>query len=217
VVGCGGRGGARGGRGLKPRSSHCCVITDRFFLQTPLPIVQTNKGFRVPERATDVTTHKFSSVFRALNLQVNNILYRSATTFPTIPYDLYCYHLPPQFQSVLTDRIRRTCRQYFVSMTMLLNHTATYKHHSVSTKVVRHLRVAARYFLFSKTNQASSENHRARYSVSTAVLSLGLKRPESATNHSLPFSYEIKNVQSLITTPLICVHGVDRDNFSFTS
>ena len=124
---------------------------------------------------------------------------------------------PPQFQSVLADRICRIYRQYFVSMAMLQNHTATYKHQSISTKVVRHLRVAARYFFLSKTNQASSENHPACYSMGTVLLSPGLKRPESAVNHSLLFSAEVKNVQSFITNPLICVHGVDMDNFSFTS
>ena len=64
------------------------MIIDRFFLLLPLPIVQTNKRLRFPERATDVTTHKFSSVFAALNLKVNNILHRSVTTFPTVPFDL---------------------------------------------------------------------------------------------------------------------------------
>jgi hypothetical protein len=81
--------------------------------------------------------------------------------------------LPTSFQSLLTDRIRRICRQYFASVAMLQNHTATYKHQPVSTKVVRYLRVAAKYFIFSKTNQTSSENYPARYSMGTVVLILG--------------------------------------------
>ena len=102
-------------------------------------------------------------------------------------------------------------------MAMLQNHTTSYRHQSVSTKAVRPLRVAARDFLFSKTNQTGSEGHPARYSLGTVVLSPGLQRPESAVNHSLPFSAEVKNVQSFTTTTLIYFHGVDRVNFCFTS
>ena len=45
----------------------------------------------------------------------------------------------------------------------------------------------------------------------------GLKRPECHVGHSRPCSVEVKNEWSYTSTSPICLHGVDRDNFTFYS
>jgi len=47
-------------------------------------------------------------------------------------------------QKVLSERICKTCGQYFVSIVMLRNHVKTHKHQPSQTKLVRPVRVAAR-------------------------------------------------------------------------
>jgi len=43
----------------------------------------------------------------------------------------------------------------------------------------------------------------------------GIKRPVSEVDHLPTFSVEVKNGWSYTSTPPICIHGVDRDNFTF--
>jgi len=43
---------------------------------------------------------------------------------------------------------------------------------------------------------------------------LGLKRPGSDVDHSPASSAEVKNAWICISTPPLCHHGVDRDNFT---
>jgi hypothetical protein len=44
----------------------------------------------------------------------------------------------------------------------------------------------------------------------------GLQRPGREVNHSPPSSAEVKNEWSHTSDPPICLHGVNRDNFTFT-
>jgi len=71
---------------------------------------------------------------------VTDISHRSTSVFSSIPYDLYC----PSIQKVLSERIWKTCGQYFASIVMLRNHIKTHKHQPSQTKLVRPVRVAAR-------------------------------------------------------------------------
>ena len=124
----------------KPRSSYFNVVTERF-LPPPLPLVQTSDGLKIPERATDGTSHKFPSLFAAQSLKVKGILPRSSNIYPVIPYDLYC----PSIQSALGDRICKKCHTYFGSLVMLRNHYATHKQElMILPKHIRPQRVAAR-------------------------------------------------------------------------
>lgn len=43
----------------------------------------------------------------------------------------------------------------------------------------------------------------------------GVKRPEREVNHSLPSNPEVRNVWSNISSSPKCLHGVDRENFTF--
>jgi hypothetical protein len=43
----------------------------------------------------------------------------------------------------------------------------------------------------------------------------GVKRPGREVNHSPPSSAEVKNEWSYTSTPPICLHCVDRENFAF--
>jgi len=49
----------------------------------------------------------------------------------------------------------------------------------------------------------------------TGVLFRGLKRLERDPNHSPPSSSGIKNECNITSTPLICPHGVGKENFIF--
>ena len=71
---------------------------------------------------------------------MTDISHRSASVFSSIPYDLYCRSI----QKVLSERICKTCGQYFASIVMLPNHIKTHKHQPSQTKLVRSVRVAAR-------------------------------------------------------------------------
>jgi hypothetical protein len=44
--------------------------------------------------------------------------------------------------------------------------------------------------------------------------SFRVKEPGSEADHSPPFRTEVKNVWSHTSTPHICCHGVERDNFT---
>jgi len=44
---------------------------------------------------------------------------------------------------------------------------------------------------------------------------LGKKWPGHEADHSLPTDGEVKNTWSYASTPHICLHGDDRDNFTF--
>jgi len=69
----------------------------------PLPVVQRDEG-----------RTQISILFLQRSWKVNNILHHSAT-FHTIPYDLCCSSV----QYALSERICRTCQQYFASVVML--------------------------------------------------------------------------------------------------
>ena len=56
--------------------------------------------------------------------------------------------------------------------------------------------------------------HPASHSVSTGVLSRGIKRPEPEVDHSPPSSAEV-NEWSYTFTRHTCHHGVDKENFTF--
>lgn len=43
----------------------------------------------------------------------------------------------------------------------------------------------------------------------------GVKQPGHEGDHSPPFGAEVKNEYSYTSTLAICLHGVDRDNFTF--
>ena len=43
----------------------------------------------------------------------------------------------------------------------------------------------------------------------------GLKWPECEVNHSLPFSAKVKDEWSCTSALPLCLHGMDRENFSF--
>jgi hypothetical protein len=59
--------------------------------------------------------------------------------------------------------------------------------------------------------QTSSEVHPASYTMGT-----GLKLPGQDFDHSLPSSTQVKNGRSCTSNPTICLHGVERVNFTFT-
>jgi hypothetical protein len=70
-----------------------------------------------------------------------------------------------------------------------------------------------RIFLFSKTAQTAPGAHPASYSIGTGVLP-GLKLLERDTDHSPPSSSQVKNEWSCTSTPPICPHCMDRDEFN---
>jgi len=76
----------------------------------------------------------------AFSLRVTDISHRSTSAFSSIPHDLYC----PLIQKVLSERICKTCGQYFTSIVMLRNHIKMHKHQPSQTKLVWPVRVAAR-------------------------------------------------------------------------
>jgi len=66
-------------------------------------------------------------------------------------------------------------------------------------------------FLFSKNIQTGSGAHPAPNPVGSGVPSLGA---EQSGDHPLLSSAEVKNEWSYTTAHPICLHGVDRDNFT---
>lgn len=127
-----------------PRSSYFSVIPDRF-LPPPIPLLQSMEGLRAPERMGSTVfgqeQQNFPSLFIARSMDWNNLLPRSTRSFKQHPYDLYC----PSVQSVLMDRICKTCSLYFASKAMLKEHAAIHKGaQQPLARPVRPVRVAAR-------------------------------------------------------------------------
>jgi len=56
--------------------------------------------------------------------------------------------------------------------------------------------------------------HGVSYTMSTEGLSPGIKPWVREAYYSLPSTVEVKNGRSYTSTPAVCLHGVDRDNFS---
>jgi hypothetical protein len=54
-------------------------------------------------------------------------------------------------------------------------------------------------------------------SMVTGVLAFGVKRLGRDTDHSPPSSVEVKNEWSSTSVPLICLPGMDRNNFTFNT
>jgi hypothetical protein len=62
--------------------------------------------------------------------------------------------------------------------------------------------------------QIGSGVHPATYSMGTGVLSLEVRRQGRDVDHLPPSSVEVKNESSCTFITPICLHGVDRDNFT---
>jgi len=60
-------------------------------------------------------------------------------------------------------------------------------------------------------------SHPTFCSVITGIFSLGVMRPELEVNHSPSSDAEIKNGLSCICVPPVCLHGGNRDKFTFFS
>jgi len=45
---------------------------------------------------------------------------------------------------------------------------------------------------------------------------LGIKWPECEADHTSPSSAEVRNDWQYISAPAVCLHGMDRDNFTLT-
>jgi len=75
--------------------------------------------------------------------------------------------------------------------------------------------------LVVKTMQAESGAHPTTYPVGTGkggeALTPWVKWPEHETDHSPSSRAEAKNEWSYTSSPAICLHGMDRNNFTFTS
>jgi hypothetical protein len=69
-------------------------------------------------------------------------------------------------------------------------------------------------FLFSKNVQIASRAHPAPNLMGSGVPFLGA---EQSGDHSLLSNAEVKNEWSYTTTHPMCLHGVDRDNFTFVT
>jgi hypothetical protein len=72
--------------------------------------------------------------------------------------------------------------------------------------------VGARDLLFSKNGQSRSGTHPASNSVGCYP---GVKWPGHEVKYSLPFSAKVENEWSFTSAPPICLHGIDRKNFTF--
>jgi hypothetical protein len=79
---------------------------------------------------------------------------------------------------------------------------------------VRFLVGAGNFVLFQNI-QTSSGAHPDPSSVSTEVLSQGLKCLGHEVDSSPPSSAKFKNEWSYTSAHLICLHVMDRDNFTF--
>jgi hypothetical protein len=82
----------------EPRSSYLAVVPTRF-IPPPIPLIQTNKGIKAPDRS-GFENHVFPSLFLSLHLS-RDLLPSSTKEFLTPPYDMYT----PSVQSQLSDRI----------------------------------------------------------------------------------------------------------------
>ena len=65
----------------------------------------------------------------------------------------------------------------------------------------------------SKTAHTGSGAHPATYSTRTGLLFRGYIGQGADVHHSLPSSAEVKNEWTSV--PPTCLHGVDRDRFTF--
>ena len=126
------------------RSSYFSSVPNRF-LPPPIPLRQTIKdGLLAPENSSDVQEdeHKFPSLFVAQSMVWSDILPKSTRSFKQLPYDLYC----PSVQSVLLERICKSCGLYFASKVLLKQHVKIHKTAKdlPVVKRTRPIRVAAR-------------------------------------------------------------------------
>ena len=71
-------------------------------------------------------------------------------------------------------------------------------------------------FLFSKIIQTGSETLSASYSMGTGVFCPGVKRPVRVVDYAHPPNAEVKNACSYIYTPTVYLHGLGRENSTFT-
>ena len=71
-------------------------------------------------------------------------------------------------------------------------------------------------FLFSKPLQIGCEAHQASHSVGTLGCFPDVKRREREVNHSPPSIAEVKNEWGCTSASPVCLHDVDRENFTFT-
>jgi len=71
-------------------------------------------------------------------------------------------------------------------------------------------------FLFPKTLQIGCEAPQASYSVGTLGCFPGVRRREHEVNHSPPSIAEVKNEWRYTSASPICLHGVGRENITFT-
>jgi hypothetical protein len=65
-----------------------------------------------------------------------------------------------------------------------------------------------------QNTHASFGPHTALYSRGTGVLSWGVKQLEHEADQSPLSSVKVKNKWSCTYTPLVCLHGTDKDNFT---
>jgi len=66
-----------------------------------------------------------------------------------------------------------------------------------------------------KNAQTGSEAHSVSYLMDTLGPLPGIRQPGCEVNHSTPSSAEVKNGWSDISLP-VCLHGMERDTFTFT-
>lgn len=95
------------------------------FLIAPLLVTYTPEGVKIPNpsvAAIDPAKQKFPRL--AVQRMLNDSLLPSETlSYLKIPYDLYC----PSVQSVLSERMCKSCEQYFASKVMLQQNVSPYK------------------------------------------------------------------------------------------
>lgn len=64
--------------------------------------------------------------------------------------------------------------------------------------------------------QRVSGAHTAYYALGTKVLFRGVKRPGREVYHSPPSSAEIRNEWIYTSAPSACLHGAEKENFTFS-
>jgi hypothetical protein len=116
---------------------------DSQFLPAPLLVTYTPEGVKIPNpsvAAIDPAKQKFPRL--AVQRMLNDSLLPSETlSYLKIPYDLYC----PSVQSVLSERMCKSCEQYFASKVMLQQHVSQHKRPPlVPATRARPQRIAAR-------------------------------------------------------------------------
>jgi len=81
-------------------------------------------------------------------------LYRICSVFGSVRHDL----CRPSVQKVLIDRTCKTCHLYFASLVVLRNHTTMHNQQRVQTRLVRLVRVVARWRGEMMVINANAEN-----------------------------------------------------------